>query len=137
MNKTMNELLELRPDDVLADDNSRFGLKKFRIERLASEILQSGGVNTPVEVEEVDPKANGGFRYRLVAGFYRHAAVSLLNQGDRQDFKLPATLFNPDTPAVRLRRQLSENMERENQSPMDKAVAIKKLKAAGASTMDV
>lgn len=130
-------LVHLDPDEILVNDNSRFNLKKYRIERLASEILNDGGVNTPVEVEPIDPDSNGGHKWKLTVGFYRQAAVKFLNDNSGAGLTLPAMVYSTTDPAVRLKRQLSENMERENQSPMDKAVAIKRLKEAGASIMDI
>lgn len=120
-------LVQLEPEDIITDENSRYSLKKYRIERLAAEILQSGGVNTPIEVEPIEADSNAdGLVYRLTAGFYRHAAVVLLNSNGA-NLTLPAMVVKPENEVVRLRRQLSENMERENQSPMDKAIAIRKL----------
>ncbi len=124
-------LIHLDPSSILATENSRFGLKDSRIESLAADIADKGGVMLPVEVESEGDKG-----YRLVSGFYRLAAVQLLNK-QGAGLTLPALLVSTASPLERLRRQLSENMERENQSPMDRATAIKKLFDAGVSRMDV
>jgi hypothetical protein len=129
-------LLLLDPADVLADDNSRFDLKPLRIESLGNDIMEKGEVTTPVEVEAIEG-ATAAPHYRLTAGFYRHAAASKLNAEQNAGVLLPARLKNIGDPVTRLRRQLAENMERENQSPMDKAIAIKKLLDAGVSRQEV
>lgn len=125
----------LSPDTVLADDNSRFGLKDTRKESLKQSILDSGGVLVPVEVSPLKPPVNG-FQYRLTSGFYRHAAVAELNKEQGAGLMLPAIIREVDDK-TRLMHQLSENMERENQSPMDQAVAIQKLMDAGMSRKQI
>ena len=119
-------LQQLDPGVILADENSRFGLKRLRLDTLVQSSLEMGGVNTPVEVEPLDTPVDGK-QYRLTAGFYRHAAVSELNDKQAAGLTLPAIVKPIGDAGLRLRRQLAENMERENQSPMDKAIAIKKL----------
>lgn len=129
-------LVQVAPEKILADDNSRFNLKKLRVDALATSILESGGVLTPIEVEPL-AKPHNGAQYRLVSGFYRHAAVTKLNAEQGAGLTLPAIVRQLNDPTVRLRHQLAENMERENQSPMDKAVAIKKLLDAGVARGEV
>lgn len=128
-------LLHLDPSVVLADDNSRFNLKKSRVDALAASILESGEVLVPVEVELLH-KGNG-HTYRLTSGFYRHAAVTKLNAEQNAGLMLPAIARKPADSVERLRHQLFENMERENQSPMDQATAIQKLVAAGVSRAEI
>lgn len=131
-------LIQLDPSTVLADDNTRYNLKQSRIEALAQNIVEQGGVLQPVEVEPIVGATNG-HSYRLTTGFMRHAAVLHLNTTAGAGLTLPAIVRSLDnsTPVVRIKRQLSENMERENMSPMDTAVAIKKLLDAGVVKMDV
>lgn len=129
------ELLQLDPAIVLADDNTRFNLKEARIQSLADSIISQGGVIQPVEVEPVSDQ--NGFKYRLTAGFYRHAAVKYLNTTQAAGLTLPATLHVNPNPTERLKRQMAENMERENQSPMDQAIAIKKLLDVGVEKIEV
>lgn len=128
-------LTQLDPGVILADENSRFGLKRTRIESLMQSILQQGGVMQPVEVEPVS--GSNGTQYRLTAGFYRHAAVSELNDKQAAGLTLPAIVKPLGDETTRLKRQLAENMERENQSPMDKAIAIKKLVDAGVPVLEI
>lgn len=128
--------VELDPGVILANDNSRFGLKRLRIDSLMNSILEQGGVMQPVEVEPLD-KPVDGCQYRLTAGFYRHAAVTELNSKQNAGLTLPATIKPLGDETQRLKRQLAENMERENQSPMDKAIAIQKLIQAGIPKMEI
>ncbi|MGH7184535.1 MAG: hypothetical protein ACREJN_21530 [Nitrospiraceae bacterium] len=122
-----DKMTYIDPADILAEDNSRYGLKIYRLEALAADIVASGGVHTPVEVAPLPKNDPSGKPYKLTAGFYRHAAASQLNESSGAGLLLPAVVHAVETPIERLKRQLSENMERENQSPMDKAIAIAKL----------
>jgi ParB family chromosome partitioning protein len=126
----------LDPGVILADDNTRYGLKQSRIESLAKSIVERGGVLEPVEVELLQPASNG-HQYRLTTGFYRHAAVTNLNTTQAAGLTIPAIVRPMPTAQERLRRQLAENMERENQSPMDTAVAIRRLMDSGLSRMEI
>ena len=129
-------ILQLDPNTILADDNTRFNLKESRIMSLAESILSQGGVIEPIEVEPL-AESNNGFTHRLTLGFYRHAAVKYLNTTQAAGLTIPAVLHVTANPTERLKRQLAENIERENQSPMDSAIAIKRLFDAGLSRMDV
>jgi hypothetical protein len=128
-------ILQLDPSAILADDNTRFNLKESRIQTLAESIVAQGGVIEPVEVEPIE--GNNGFSHRLTVGFYRHAAVKYLNTTQAAGLTLPALVHINANPTVRLQRQLAENIERENQSPMDSAIAIKRLMEAGLSRIEV
>jgi ParB/RepB/Spo0J family partition protein len=128
------ELVRLDPTSILADNNTRYGLKQSRVDSLAKSILDRGEVLEPVEVEPY--QGQEGFKYRLTTGFYRLAAVLSLN-ATGAGLQIPAIVRSTPTPQERLRRQLAENMERENQSPMDQAVAIKSLLDNGLSKMEV
>lgn len=130
-------LHQLDPGVILADENSRFGLKRLRIDSLMQSILEQGGVMQPIEVEPIEGAKNGDPQYRLTAGFYRHAAVTELNDKQAAGLSLPAIVKPLGDATMRLKRQLAENMERENQSPMDKAIAIKKLEDAGVTRIEI
>jgi ParB/RepB/Spo0J family partition protein len=132
----MSQYVELDPSVILADENIRYGLKKSKVEELKNKFLAANGINTPIEVEALDEPDDEGHLYRLTAGHYRlTAAIEAIKEG--ATFSIPATVHNNDTAAERLKRQLSENMDRENLSPMDTAMAIKKLMDAGVPTMDI
>jgi ParB-like chromosome segregation protein Spo0J len=129
-------LLQLDPAIVLADDNTRFNLQPHRVNSLAESIMAQGGVMVPVEVEPIPNGSANGHMYRLTTGFYRHAAIQKLN-AEGAGLTLPALVHSTANPMDRLKRQLVENMERENQSPMDQAIAIKKLLDAGIPKIEV
>lgn len=129
------KLVQLDPKAILADDNSRYSLKPFKVEALAQAIIAAGGVQVPIIVEPI-ADAGKGITHRLTAGFYRHAAVKLLN-AENAGLLLPAIVRPSGDALARLKAQLSENMDRENQSPMDKAIAIQKLMDAGMARADI
>src|SRR5580698_4841532 len=130
-------ILQLDPNTILADDNTRFNLKDSRIQTLAESILAQNGVIEPIEVEPLAEENANGFKYRLTVGFYRHAAVKFLNTTQAAGLTIPTLIHVNPNPAARLQRQLAENIERENQSPMDCAVAIKRLMDIGMSRMEI
>lgn len=129
-------ILQLDPNTILADDNTRYNLKESRIITLADSILSQGGVIEPIEVEPL-AEAQNGYVYRLTLGFYRHAAVKHLNTTQAAGLTIPALVHVTQNPVERLKRQLAENIERENQSPMDQAIAIKKLMDIGTSRIEI
>ncbi len=131
------QLIHLDPAVILADDNIRFGIRKAQVEKLADDILQYGGVHTPGEVEELPEPDASGHTHRLTVGHIRHAAVSHLNATVQAGLTLPV-LVRPQTDATsRLKRQLSENVERESLSPMDMAVSIRKLLDASVPRLEI
>lgn len=130
------EALLLPPEAILADHNSRFALKPYRVDSLMKSILEQGGVLQNLIAEEIETPVNGQ-KYRLVAGFYRHAAVTKANKEQKAGLLLPVVIQPAQTEAQRLRTQLAENMERENQSPMDKAVAMRELTDSGLSRQEI
>ena len=128
-------ITQLDPRVLLADDNSRFALKETRIETLAADILDKGGVMSPIEVEPLETPVDGK-THRVTVGHYRTAALLKLNS-EGAGLLMPCIVNPLGNVVLRLKRQLSENMERENQSPMDQAVAIKRLFDAGVPKMEV
>lgn len=130
------KLVHLDPAKVLAEDNIRYQLLPHRVSAMADSILARGGVQTPVEVAKLDPVVNG-FTHKLTAGFYRHAAALKLNTESAAGLTLPAIVRQPASEEDRVLRQVSENRDRENLSPMDEAVAIKKLLDMGVSKTQV
>lgn len=130
------QIVNLDPAKVLADDNSRFGLKPTAVSTLMESILEHGGVMEPVEVEPLE-KNKEGFTHRLTYGFQRHAAVSRLNMEQNAGLTLPAIVRETEGGAARTRRQIAENNARETMSPMDKAVAIKKLLDSGVEKPEI
>jgi hypothetical protein len=132
------EVVHLDPAVIKAsrDDNSRYGLLASGVEKMKASILDRGGVQEPVSVELLRPTENG-FTYRLLKGFYRHAAVTELNK-DGAGLTVPAIVRAAVTEnKERLLTQLAENTARESQSPMDIAVAIKKLLDEGTDKVTI
>jgi ParB/RepB/Spo0J family partition protein len=124
------DVVMIDPALLLGDRNTRYGLKKSRIESLKESIIEHGGVMQPVEVE---PQ---GDNFRLVFGHYRLAALIEANK-EGHTFEMPCIVIEEMDPVTRLKRQLAENLDRENQTPIDKAVAIKALFDAGISKQEV
>lgn len=134
------QLVMVDPADILADDNIRFGLKKLHVESLANSILELGEVTTPIEVEERDTVSitkEYPQHYRLTVGFGRHAAAAMLNKEKNAGVLLPARVKTLGDMVTRLKRQITENNERENLSPMDKALAISKLLIADVPRVEI
>lgn len=132
MSTQQETLVSLKPEEITIKDNIRFGLKPYRIERLAEEILHDGGVNTPIEVQQLE---DGSFI--LTAGHYRVAAVEKLNREQSAGLTLPARVVPIQSEVERTLRQISENNERENLSPIDRAIGMAKLKQLGVSPVDI
>lgn len=131
------EVIQLSPESILADDNVRHGLRQSAIDRLAESIIELNGVQEPISVEAIeDTQDNPDISYRLLKGFYRHAAVTKLNK-DGAGLTLPAIVRPTVDETMRLKLQVTENVAREALSPMDTAVSIKKLLDAGVSKSEV
>jgi ParB/RepB/Spo0J family partition protein len=126
----------LAPEAILADDNSRFNLLETRLESLKEAILRDGQVNDPIEVEPLEEPVDGK-TYRVTVGHYRHAAALDLNTKQNAGLFIPAVVRSRSDSKERLMRQVSENHERQNLTPMDSAVAIKAMLDQGISRMDI
>lgn len=128
------EIVNIDPTDILANDNIRFGLKDHRVTPLAEDI-KARGVMNPISVERLDPAVDG-CNYRVITGHYRTAAVRSLNEAGGS-FLLPAIVRSVASDADRILSQIAENNQRENLSPMDKATAMKKMRDAGISEVEI
>lgn len=130
-------LVQLDPAKILVipADNPRYGTKRLRVESLAENIKEVGGVLNPVEVTPLS--GDKAHSHKLVVGFTRHAAVTLLNTSEGAGLLIPAIVRDVPDELTVLKHQLAENMERENLSPMDQAVAIKRLLDAKVSRGDI
>ncbi len=126
---------QVEPGLILADDNARYGLKETRIDSLAEDITTQGGVMVPLEVEQLSEPVDGKL-YRLTAGHYRLASLIKLNK-DGAGLLAPVIIHQPKDALDRLKRQLSENVERESLSPIDVGEGIKKLLERGATKMEI
>lgn len=125
------------PGVILNDRNYRFGLKKYKVEEMTKSIVESGGVRLPIEVYPL-PKdeAVDGMKYRLITGGYRLAGTMKANE-EGAGLKIPAIIRPATEGAEMLKSQLSENLDRNENSPMDDARAIKALLDSGVSRQDI
>lgn len=122
----MDTILQLDPTKVKATSNVRFGLKRYRLDRLKEDIAEAGGVETPVQVYANTGEDATKFPYILWKGFYRTQSVLELNKAGA-GMTLPAMVVEAPDEVTRIRRQVAENQERENMSAMDMAFAMKQL----------
>ncbi len=130
------QVINVTPDQLLANANSRFGLRKPRIEQLKQAILAAGEVIVPLDVEQLNEPVNG-FEYRILDGHYRHAAATALNKEQNAGLTLPIRIGVELSNVDRLKRQVTINLDREDPSPMDMAVAIKGLLDEGVSRQEI
>lgn len=134
---TTQTITMLPPEALLADQNARFGLKRFRIDSLADSIIDLGGVQTPLKVNPLPEPGPNGETHRVREGHYRHAAVTKLNKSGA-GLQLPCIVEESASEGVdRIKRQLAENLERNDMSPMDMAVAMKELLDMGQAKVDI
>lgn len=137
MTTTTQTVTMLPPEALLADRNARFGLKKFRVQSLADSIVDLGGVQTALKVTALPEPGPHGETFRIREGHYRHAAVMQLNKSGA-GLQLPCIVEETATEGVdRIKRQLAENLERNDMSPMDMAVAMKELLDLGLAKVDI
>lgn len=135
-----DRIVHLKPEAVLAEDNVRFSTRPAAIDSMMDSILEHGGVMEPVEASELptdSPLRKKGYTHSLTYGFTRHAALSRLNKEQNAGLLLPVIVREAEDAAGRVRRQVAENNDRASMSPMDKAVAIKKLKDTGVPVPEI
>lgn len=131
-----DKVIQLDPTKILADDNTRFGLLDFRKDALKASIVAEGGVQEPVSVAVLDEPVDG-MTHRLLKGFYRHAAVTELNK-EGAGLTLPCIVRDePADELTRIRLQVTENAVRTAMSPMDTAIAIRRLIDEGMPRLEV
>jgi chemotaxis protein histidine kinase CheA len=118
----------LDPGLLEVGDNVRYKLNRHRIDRLKEEILDSGGIRMPIEAEKLAEPVDGK-THRVITGNYRTVAAQELN-ADGAGLTVPTIIRMVDSIVDRLTLQITENMERENMSLMDIAVAVDKLRKA-------
>jgi hypothetical protein len=124
---TTQTVMQVPPELLLADDNARFGLKKFRVESLASSITEVGRIMEPLKVTVLAEPGPGGEKYRIRDGHYRQAAALKLN-ADGAGITCPVLVEEEGAEGLdRVKLQVVVNMERNDLSPMDAAIAIQKL----------
>lgn len=128
--------LQLKPEQIQADDNTRFTLKRSSIDQMKASILERGRVLEPVLVVALAAPTNGK-THRLIAGFVRHASVEELNAKEQAGLTIPVEVLDPTDDLDRIRMQIEENLIRSEQSPMDKATAMKRLMDLGVERKEV
>lgn len=136
MATAIDKVWQLDPAKILAENNLRYGILKADVDALKTSIKDAGEVQVPVEVTLLDPPVNG-FTHALTTGFRRHQAVSELNKEEGASLTLPALVRPLDNELDRINRQLIENIERKTMSPMDTAVALKKLMDLGLTRLQI
>lgn len=124
------------PSKILAENNLRFGILKADVDALKESIKAAGQVQVPIEVTLLDPPVNG-FTHSLTTGFRRHQAVTELNKEEGAGLTLPAIVRPLDNELERVKHQLIENIERKTMTPMDTAVALKKLMDLGLTRIQI
>ncbi len=134
---TEGQFIELDPKLIEADPkkNARFALIPDRIQKLAKEITDAGGVMQPIEVTPLESPING-FHYRLTFGNYRLAAVNALNK-EGAGLTIPAIVKKTKDGLDSTMRNLMENIARQDLTSMDMAHDIKLLLDGGVPRMRV
>lgn len=121
-----------KPEEfTISENGARFDLNEARVDQLADNILAEGQVLQPVGV------VMDGDKRRLLYGFHRHAAVTKLNKEQGAGLLLPYVVLDRADALAQLKTQISENYQRQEMSPMDKATAMKGLLDKGVSRKDV
>jgi len=136
--EAVQAIVQLPPEALLGDDNSRFGLKPSRVESLMDSILSEGRILVPLEVEPL-PEPVGDAQYRVRMGHYRREAALRLNEEKGAGLTCPCIIVEPGEKDAGkdLRTLVAENFERQDLTPMDMAVAIKRLLDSGVPKMEV
>jgi ParB/RepB/Spo0J family partition protein len=116
------EVLLLDPKTIIVNEaaNYRFEQSSTQSVQELARSFQADGQIHPVTVRLKDGN------YHLIAGYRRHRAALLLAKTD-QKFRLKAILVDADDENA-LRLAVTENLERENLSPIDTALAQKRFK---------
>lgn len=129
-------IISIPPEALLVSSNIRYGLKKPRVTRLADEIQRDGQINTPLEVFTLAETGPGGETYEVYKGHYRQAAAVELNKRGA-GVECPCIVVERPDEMARTLGQISENMEREDLSIMDIAIAAKALLDGGMTKAEV
>lgn len=135
---TPDMVLQLKPEDILADDNIRHGAPRTQdVDLMMRSVVDRNGVQEPISVELITDPKKGQPKYRLLKGFIRHTAVSRLNKEQAAGLTLPALVRTTTDATDRLKAQVAENVIRASLSPMDTANSIHKLLDAGVPRAEI
>lgn len=134
----VTEIVHLVPESILADDkdNVRLSLKPSKVQQRKLSILEHGQ-QQPVHVELLSTPIKDK-TYRLIAGYYRLAAINAINAESNGGPKMTIAAIVSDemSPVDRYKMQVVEN-DREEASLMDQAVSIKRALDLGMSRAEV
>jgi len=109
-------------DPPAADD--RLDRPEAKILRLANDIARNGLIN-PVAVEEK------GERFECVAGWTRCLAFARLSR-----LTIPARVYPPLPPDIRSALRLSENLQRDDLTPIEEAHRLHTMKRERTATVE-
>lgn len=133
-------VLHLDPAKVLAnpeDNAARFSAQSDTSrQEMMDSILSNGGVLQPVAVTALPAGVKGGFTHKLIYGFRRHGAVLELNKSQKAGLTLPVIVREVEDADV-IKQQIAENNDRQNMSPMDKAIAIQHMLNTGVTKPEI
>jgi ParB/RepB/Spo0J family partition protein len=125
------------PEALLANDNIRFGLKKYKVQDLANSIVEMGGIKEPLTVTRLAEPGPNGEEFLVLKGHYRHAAATLANK-EGAGVLCPVIITEEGQEGLeRVKLQVVENVKREDLSPMDIAVAAQRMQEAGMTKADI
>lgn len=127
--------LMVSPDQLLEENSVRWGLNPVSVDEMVKSIQTVGEIMQAIEVE-VLPEPDGTAQYKVNDGHLRVAAARKL-AAEGTEIPIPARVVSSTGVLDKLQRQLSANLDRQDMTPMDKAVAMKAMLDAGATKMDV
>lgn len=137
-----NEVVEMErevswidPHIIKADENIRYKLLEYRVQEMKESIIEKGGVMQPIEIAPLD-EVEGSYEYLVTFGHYRLAGI-LAAWEDGYEFQMPCFITEKLDPVTRFKRQLTENITRDDLTPIDKARAIKQALELGLSKQEI
>jgi DNA modification methylase len=126
MTHKLSRLVDIK--SVLIEDRLRVDMGE--VEDLA-ESIQVNGIFHPPVVESLRGSEHPEFRYRLLAGGRRMAALTLLNSNKVEGFEqIPVTVFDELEPDQRVVVELEENLQRKEMTWQETLAGIVKYHKA-------
>jgi len=118
--------------------NLRFGRPDPKsIEELKASILREG-LHQPVIVSRLNGTGeHGNYEYRLEAGYRRAQAIINAVEAGEHDGRIPVHIEDFKEEVDALQANLTENEKRKGNTPMDRAIAARRLHDAGLTFADV
>lgn len=119
------KIVDVQPSEILVEGNIRYGHNQADVDKIITSLESNGGViHTPIKITKITGSENG-HKYKLVFGENRLRAVTALNEKGA-GLTIPAEVINLPDDKARYSLQVSENVDRSDMTPMDKAVAMKR-----------